>query len=97
MPVPQLEKPAPIFKGTAVVDGMFKEISLEDYKGKYVVLFFYPLDFTFVCPTEIIGLDWNLKKTLAMDEENIFLKWLAIGVVVFVIFAMVCLDENEEL
>ncbi|VEN47478.1 unnamed protein product [Callosobruchus maculatus] len=43
------------------------------------------------------GLDWNLKKTLAMDEENIFLKWLAIGVVVFVIFAMVCLDENEEL
>lgn len=32
----------------------FKKISLDDYKGKYVVLFFYPLDFTFVCPTEII-------------------------------------------
>ena len=31
----------------------FKKISLDDYKGKYVVLFFYPLDFTFVCPTEI--------------------------------------------
>lgn len=44
MPVPDLQKPAPIFKGTAVVDGQFKEISLEDYKGKYVILFFYPLD-----------------------------------------------------
>jgi hypothetical protein len=38
-----------------VVKGEFKEISLDDYKGKYVVLFFYPLDFTFVCPTEIIA------------------------------------------
>jgi len=46
---------APDFAGTAVVDGQFKEISLADYKGKYVVLFFYPLDFTFVCPTEIIA------------------------------------------
>jgi len=46
---------APAFKGLAVVNGEFKEISLDDYKGKYVVLFFYPLDFTFVCPTEIIA------------------------------------------
>ncbi|KAL1497976.1 hypothetical protein ABEB36_008852 [Hypothenemus hampei] len=52
---PAIQKPAPIFKGTAVVDGQFKEISLEDYKGKYVIIFFYPLDFTFVCPTEIIA------------------------------------------
>ena len=37
----------------AYVDGGFKKISLNDYLGKYVVLFFYPLDFTFVCPTEI--------------------------------------------
>ena len=55
MPVPSLQKPAPKFTGTAVVDGLFKEISLDDYKGQYVVLFFYPLDFTFVCPTEIIA------------------------------------------
>lgn len=53
--VPQLTKPAPVFKGTAVVDGQFQEISLADYQGKYVVFFFYPLDFTFVCPTEIIA------------------------------------------
>ena len=37
------------------ISGQFKEISLADYHGKYVVLFFYPLDFTFVCPTEIIA------------------------------------------
>ena len=55
MPVPAIQKPAPAFQGTAVVNGEFKEISLSQYKGKYVVLFFYPLDFTFVCPTEIIA------------------------------------------
>ena len=47
---------APDFKAQAVMpDGQFKEISLSDYKGQYVVLFFWPLDFTFVCPTEIIA------------------------------------------
>jgi alkyl hydroperoxide reductase subunit AhpC len=47
---------APEFKAQAVMpDGSFKSISLSDYKGKYVLLFFYPLDFTFVCPTEIIA------------------------------------------
>jgi peroxiredoxin (alkyl hydroperoxide reductase subunit C) len=38
-----------------MADGSFKEVSLEDYRGQYVLLFFYPLDFTFVCPTEIIA------------------------------------------
>lgn len=48
-------KPAPEFTAQAVVNGEFKKISLTDYRGKYVVFFFYPLDFTFVCPTEIIA------------------------------------------
>ena len=46
--------PAPNFKAKAWYKGEFKDISMADYKGKYVVLFFYPADFTFVCPTEII-------------------------------------------
>ncbi|WP_010302666.1 peroxiredoxin [Candidatus Odyssella thessalonicensis] len=46
-------KPAPSFKSTAVFGSEFKQIELNDYKGQYVVLFFYPLDFTFVCPTEL--------------------------------------------
>ncbi len=49
-------KDAPDFKAQAVSPkGTFQEISLSDYRGKYVLLFFYPLDFTFVCPTEIIA------------------------------------------
>jgi alkyl hydroperoxide reductase subunit AhpC len=44
---------APEFKAEAYVAGQFKEVSLKDYQGKWVCLFFYPLDFTFVCPTEI--------------------------------------------
>jgi alkyl hydroperoxide reductase subunit AhpC len=51
----QVQKPAPDFTATAVIGGEFKKVSLSQYKGKYVLLFFYPLDFTFVCPTEIIA------------------------------------------
>lgn len=51
----QVGKPAPDFKAEAVVGTEFKNIKLSDYRGKWVVLFFYPLDFTFVCPTEISG------------------------------------------
>lgn len=50
---PLVQQAAPDFKGTAVVNKEFKEISLKDYRGKWLCLFFYPLDFTFVCPTEI--------------------------------------------
>ena len=53
--MPMIQKPAPEFTATAVIDGEFKDVSLADYKGKWVYLFFYPLDFTFVCPTEIIA------------------------------------------
>jgi len=46
---------APDFKGSAYVGGQFKEVGLKDFQGKWVCLFFYPLDFTFVCPTEILA------------------------------------------
>lgn len=46
---------APEFKGMSYWNNEFKKISLNDFKGKYVVLFFYPLDNTFVCPTEIVA------------------------------------------
>ena len=52
---------APAFTATAVMpDGSFGEVSLSDYKGKKVVLFFYPLDFTFVCPTELLAFDHRI-------------------------------------
>ena len=50
-----VQKDAPDFKAQALVGKAFKEIQLADYKGKWVALFFYPLDFTFVCPTEIVA------------------------------------------
>src|SRR4051794_31934848 len=56
----QVTKPAPDFAADAVVGDEFKKIKLSDYRGKYVVLFFYPLDFTFVCPTEIIAFNDQL-------------------------------------
>ena len=56
-------KQAPDFKAQAAMpDGTFQEVSLSDYRGKYVVLFFYPLDFTFVCPSEIIAFDNHLSE-----------------------------------
>ena len=51
----QVTKPAPDFTAEAVVGDEFQTVRLSDFRGKYVVLFFYPLDFTFVCPTEIIA------------------------------------------
>ena len=52
----QVQKEAPDFTATAVVNGQIvNEYKLAATRGKYVVLFFYPLDFTFVCPTEIIA------------------------------------------
>ena len=56
----QVQKEAPDFTATAVVQEEFKQIKLSDYRGKYVVLFFYPLDFTFVCPTEIVAFNDRL-------------------------------------
>ncbi|KAJ3015351.1 hypothetical protein HKX48_004658 [Thoreauomyces humboldtii] len=50
---PSIGQQAPAFCTNALVDGAFRKVSLQDFRGKYVVLFFYPMDFTFVCPTEI--------------------------------------------
>lgn len=63
MPYPQINQLAPAFTETALVEnGSFREISLSDYKGKYVVLIFYPMDFTFICPTEITAFSDRLEE-----------------------------------
>ncbi len=64
---PIVTQEAPDFSGQAVMpDNSFEELKLSSYRGKYVVLFFYPLDFTFVCPSEIIAFD----KALAQFKEK---------------------------
>lgn len=76
---------APDFSATAVVDQDFKQISLSQFRGKYVVLFFYPLDFTFVCPTEITAFsdrysDFSNKNTevlgVSVDSQFSHLAWI---------------------
>ncbi|KAI0067420.1 thioredoxin-like protein [Artomyces pyxidatus] len=52
---PSIQSSAPTFSTTAVVDGLFKDVSLAEYLGQWVILLFYPMDFTFVCPTEILA------------------------------------------
>jgi peroxiredoxin (alkyl hydroperoxide reductase subunit C) len=62
-------QPAPDFTATAVLDQEFKNLKLSDYRGKYVVLFFYPLDFTFVCPTEIIAFSDRYAEFKSLNTE----------------------------
>jgi len=76
---------APDFTATAVVDQEFKSIKLSDYRGKYVVLFFYPLDFTFVCPTEVAAFSDRYEEFsnlntevfgISVDSEFSHLAWI---------------------
>jgi peroxiredoxin 2/4 len=60
---------APDFTATAVVDQEFKTLKLSAHRGKYVVLFFYPLDFTFVCPTEITAFSDRYNEFKALNTE----------------------------
>ncbi|KAL7410241.1 thioredoxin-like protein [Mrakia frigida] len=60
---------APSFSGTAVADGAFHDVSLEDYAGKWLVLLFYPMDWTFVCPTEILSFNRALDEFRELNTE----------------------------
>src|SRR5581483_8925351 len=70
----QVGKPAPDFKlqstkGATGAKNLGAEISLEDYRGKWLVFFFYPLDFTFVCPTEITAFSDRYSEFKEFDTE----------------------------
>lgn len=81
----RVQQPAPDFATQAVVGGEFKDVKLSDYRGKYLVLFFYPLDFTFVCPTEILAYDAKAEEFrknnaevvgCSVDSPHSHLAWL---------------------
>jgi peroxiredoxin 2/4 len=76
---------APDFMATAVYDQDFVDVTLSSYRGRYVVLFFYPLDFTFVCPTEITAFsdrysDFKATNTevlgVSVDSQFSHLAWI---------------------
>ncbi|KAI5633888.1 ahpC/TSA family domain-containing protein [Phthorimaea operculella] len=64
-----ISKPAPEWEATAVVNGDFTQLSLSSFKGKYLVFFFYPLDFTFVCPTEILAFSERINEFRQINTE----------------------------
>jgi len=80
-----IQKEAPQFKAAACMpDNTFKEVSLSDYKGKYVVLYFWPADFTFVCASETIAFHNQLKDFtdrnavvlgVSCDTEHVHKAW----------------------
>nr|UAD84188.1 2-Cys peroxiredoxin [Gracilaria changii] len=76
---------APNFSAIAVYDQEFKKVTLSDYLGQYVILLFYPLDFTFVCPTEITAFSDSYNEIqslnteilgISVDSEYSHLAWL---------------------
>ncbi len=80
-----INKEAPNFSARAVFKNTVKDINLSDYQGKYVLLWFYPLDFTFVCPTELHAFQEALPEFksrnvevlgCSVDSEFSHLAWL---------------------
>jgi alkyl hydroperoxide reductase subunit AhpC len=81
----QVTRPAPDFTAEAVVNGEFKTINLADYRGKHVLLFFYPLDFTYVCPTELVAFSDQMDEFskrgceilgISVDSKYTHLAWI---------------------
>ncbi|GFZ83957.1 peroxiredoxin [Rickettsiales bacterium] len=80
-----VQKPAPDFKANTVLsDNRIKQINLSEFQGRFVVLFFYPLDFTFVCPTELIAINNRLNDFekidttvmgVSVDSQHSHLAW----------------------
>ncbi len=66
-----VKQAAPLWSGKAVVKGEIRELSSADYKGRFQVLLFYPLDFTFVCPTELIAFSDRAAEFRALGAEVI--------------------------
>ncbi|ORY59887.1 peroxiredoxin [Leucosporidium creatinivorum] len=65
----RVQQPAPNFEATVVTDGFFETVKLEQFQGKWLVLFFYPMDWTFVCPTEILAFNAKLDEFAALNTE----------------------------
>ena len=67
--IAQVGRPAPVFEAQALVNDKITRVNLSDYAGKWVVLFFYPGDFTFVCPTELVMVAQRYSEFTSRDVE----------------------------
>ena len=103
----RIGQPAPELEGRALVNGDIKEFKLSDYRGKgWVVLFFYPEDFTFVCPTEIRGFNAHFAdfekvgaKVIGASVDSVYSHkaWVQgdLGPVKFPLFADITKDASR--
>ena len=105
-----VNKPAPDFTTSGVMpDGSVKDISLSDYKGKYLVLFFYPKDFTYVWPSELIAFDHRVGEFekrdaqvlgVSIDDAESHVNWrntpIEKGGIGSIKYPLLC-DESREL
>ncbi len=82
----KVQEKAPDFRAQAWVNGQIKDVSLKDFHGKWVVLIFYPLDFTFVCPTELRAFAQNYEAfqkegaevvAISVDSVHSHKAWIA--------------------
>ena len=93
MPV-QVQKEAPDFTAKAVVNGQITPddapYKLSSNRGKYIVLFFYPLDFTFVCPTEIIAFSDRIAE---FEKRNCQVVGVSVAMLILVVAAFVQLGR----
>ncbi|KAK3106163.1 hypothetical protein FSP39_014022 [Pinctada imbricata] len=64
-----MDKPAPYFRGEAIIHEDFEDVSLDQYAGKYLVLLFYPMDFSYICPSDIIAFSSRLDDFQACNCE----------------------------
>src|SRR5580700_978594 len=69
MPTHLVTHPAPVCTSSAVIHGEIVGQYTFPQSGKYYIVFFYPLDFTFVCPTEIVALNERIEKLRALNVE----------------------------
>ena len=105
-----VNKPAPDFTTSGVMpDGSVKDVSLSDYKGKYLVLFFYPKDFTYVWPSELIAFDHRVGEFekrdaqvlgVSIDDAESHVNWrntpIEKGGIGSIKYPLLC-DESREL
>jgi alkyl hydroperoxide reductase subunit AhpC len=66
-----VDKPAPDFEGTAYINGKIEKVKLSEFKGKWVLVCFYPGDFTYVCATEVAGIIKNYEKLRQFGGQGI--------------------------
>lgn len=83
--VPAISTKAPAWKSVGIVDMNMRDVSLKDYSGKYLILLFYPYDFTFICPTEMIQFNDRIEEfqnlgcdivAVSTDSQYAHLAWI---------------------